>query len=140
MAGFKRQILAEQDQRLRPATLGELAEQGIGVFCWCNRCSHNGVLPVARLILELGPEMAVPEIGCALRCSRCGSKDIATRPDWPGLGQVTQHLSAPSPAPAPHQQEPHQQDPHQRAVGEDQENRQAQPFSQYDSAANAIEN
>jgi Fur family ferric uptake transcriptional regulator len=26
-----------------------------------------------------------------LRCTGCGSKDIATRPAWPSLGQVTRH-------------------------------------------------
>lgn len=88
MAGMKRRALADQDRRLSAATLGEVADQGVDVFCWCNRCAHNAVLPAARLAAELGRAYPVPEIGARLRCSRCAGKDVATRPAWPGLGQV----------------------------------------------------
>ena len=91
MAGFKRRELAERDRRLGAATLGELDAQGIAVFCWCNRCGHNAVLAIQPLIAALGPDYPVPEAGARLRCSSCGSKDVATRPDWPSLGQVTRH-------------------------------------------------
>jgi hypothetical protein len=26
-----------------------------------------------------------------MRCSGCGSKDVAARPDWPSLGQIARH-------------------------------------------------
>ncbi len=91
MSKLKHRLLAESDGALNAITLGELADQGVEVFCWCNRCSHNAVLPTARLLLEMGPAMAVPEVGAGLRCSGCGSKDVATRPAWPSLGQVTRH-------------------------------------------------
>jgi hypothetical protein len=71
--------------------LGEIASNGIDVFCWCNRCGYNAVLHAERLVAELGPGFPVPEVGARLRCSGCGAKDIATRPAWPGLGQVTRH-------------------------------------------------
>lgn len=91
MAGIKRARLKAEDRRRRAANLAELAEAGIDVFCWCNRCGHNAVLEIARLAAELGPGFPVPEVGARLRCSGCGAKDIATRPAWPGLGQVTRH-------------------------------------------------
>jgi hypothetical protein len=88
MSHTKRQLLAQEEHRLAPAQLGELAAQGIGVFCWCNRCFHSATLDSVVLAAELGPAYPVPELGARLRCSSCQSKDIATRPDWPGLGQV----------------------------------------------------
>jgi hypothetical protein len=91
MSKFKDHLLGEEDRRLKAVALGELAEAGIDVFCWCNRCSHNAVLGTDRLLAEMGPAQAVPEIGARLRCTGCGSKDIATRPAWPSLGQVTRH-------------------------------------------------
>ncbi len=91
MAGMKRRDLAERDRRLDAATLGELATQGVDVFCWCNRCGHNSELTVQRLAVALGRDHPVPEVGARLRCSRCGGKDVATRPAWPSLGQVARH-------------------------------------------------
>ena len=91
MAGIKRQWLDRKERESQAATLGELAEAGLEVFCWCNRCGHNAVIETARLIAELGPGFAVPEVGVRLRCSGCASKDVATRPHWPGLGQVARH-------------------------------------------------
>lgn len=92
MSQTKRKALAREERGLAPARLGELAAQGLGVFCWCNRCFHNAVLESAALLPELGPDFPVPELGARLRCSACQSKDIATRPDWPGLGQVARAL------------------------------------------------
>ena len=91
MGGVKRQQMSEAEQRSRAICLGELIESGIGVFCWCNRCGHNAVVEIELLVAQLGPDYPVPEVGARLRCSGCGSKDIATRPAWPGLGQVTRH-------------------------------------------------
>lgn len=91
MARLKEQWLKSEERRRPATTLAEIAKDEIAVFCWCNRCAHNAVLDSARLIAELGPDLPVPEIGARLRCSGCGSKDIATRPAWPGLGQVTRH-------------------------------------------------
>lgn len=95
MAGFKRAATAADDRRVRadarPMRLGDLLDQELDVFCWCNRCSHNGTLDRMLLLRQLGPAIAVPEIGARLRCSGCGSKDVATRPAWPGHGQITHH-------------------------------------------------
>jgi len=97
MGRIKESAQRQADAQLGAATLGELAADGLGVFCWCNRCGHNAVLEIGRLVGELGPAFPVPEVGGRLRCTGCGGKDIATRPAWPGLGPVTSH--APEPAP-----------------------------------------
>lgn len=92
MARIKDTLLRDEERRLKAATLGELAAERLRVFCWCNRCGHNAAIDTARLIAELGPDFPVPEVGARLRCSGCGSKDVATRPHWPGLGQVARHV------------------------------------------------
>lgn len=91
MGGIKRQELLQAERRRQPATLADLKAQGVEVFCWCNRCSHNAVLALDSLLPLLGHLCPVPEIGARLVCSSCGSKDVATRPAWKGLGQVTSH-------------------------------------------------
>lgn len=91
MAGFKRKLLAAEDGRLKAITLAELLDAKVDVFCWCNRCGHNAVLAAARLLAELGPGFPVPELGGRMRCTGCGSKDVATRPAWPSLGPVARH-------------------------------------------------
>ena len=95
MGRMKREAIDAQERRRArasaPATLGELAAAGIAVFCWCNRCAHNAELPADRLAAELGPALPVPEVGARMRCSGCASKDVATRPAWPSLGQVARH-------------------------------------------------
>ena len=75
----------------RPATLSDLAAADIGVFCWCNRCSHNAVVDVGRLLAALGPALPVPAVAARMRCGRCGGRDVATRPDWPSIGVVARH-------------------------------------------------
>ena len=91
MGQYKRRYIEAEDARRRATRLGEILQAGVDVFCWCNRCGHNATIPSARLVAELGPTFAVPEIGSRMRCSGCGSKDVAARPDWPSLGQVARH-------------------------------------------------
>jgi hypothetical protein len=91
MAGFKRRLNAEQDRLRHAMRLADLETHGVGVFCWCNRCSHSAIVPVAELLARLGPAIAVPEIGAKLRCSGCGARDVATRPAWRTLGEVARH-------------------------------------------------
>ena len=91
MGRMKQDHIAAQDRQRHATALGELQRQGIDIFCWCNRCGHNAVVPVAVFVAQLGPSFPVPDIGAHLRCSGCDSKDIAARPAWPSLGQVTRH-------------------------------------------------
>jgi hypothetical protein len=91
MAAVKRRAIETDERRRRPVTLGDLGNESIDVFCWCNRCGHDAVVGIDRLIKELGPSFPVPEAGTRMRCTGCGSKDVATRPAWPSLGQVARH-------------------------------------------------
>ena len=91
MGRMKQDRLAAQDRQRHATTLGELQRQGIDIFCWCNRCGHSAVAPVGVFVAQLGPSFTVPDIGAHLRCSGCDNKDIAARPAWPSLGQVTRH-------------------------------------------------
>ncbi|HYB11214.1 MAG TPA: hypothetical protein VEJ16_16250 [Alphaproteobacteria bacterium] len=92
MSGFKRRLVEAEDGRLKAILLAELANEGVDVFCWCNRCGHNAVVPTRNLIAALGPAFPVPEVGSQMRCMGCGAKDVATRPAWPSLGSVANHL------------------------------------------------
>ncbi len=91
MGRIKHGPLDAEARRQRATTLGDLAAQGVDVFCWCNRCGHNAVLETTLLIARLGPAQPVPDVGARLRCGGCAGKDIATRPAWPGLGEVARH-------------------------------------------------
>ena len=94
MSQIKQRAIAARDRGLHPVMLGDLSARRIDVQCWCNRCPHHGILPVSMLIASFGPDCPVPEVGARLRCSGCGSKDIATRPNWSSLGIVAQHKGA----------------------------------------------
>ncbi len=91
MAALKRQWQNAREQQIVAITVGELVDHEVGVFCWCNRCSHHAVFDAAMLVAQFGPTFPVPEVGARLRCSGCGAKDIATRPNWPSLGLVARH-------------------------------------------------
>ncbi|MEE2688668.1 MAG: hypothetical protein VX430_04500 [Pseudomonadota bacterium] len=91
MGQHKRKYLEKAESRRHAIQLGKIMQSGIDVFCWCNRCGHNATISSAHLATELGLAFAVPEIGSRMRCSGCGSKDVAARPNWPSLGQVARH-------------------------------------------------
>ena len=54
MAGIKRGQLDAEERRLRSTKLGELAEAGIAVFCWCHRRGPHAVVGNPRLAAALG--------------------------------------------------------------------------------------
>jgi len=91
MGRLKQDALDTEHRCRRAVTLGDLLDQALDVFCWCNRCGHNSVIETGWLAGQMGPAHAVPEVGSRLRCSSCASKDIATRPAWPSLGAVARH-------------------------------------------------
>lgn len=75
----------------KPQTLGDVKSYGVDIFCYCNRCGHNSVVPVDLLIDQLGPAYEVPKVWRWLRCQECDSKDVQARPNWKGLGVVANH-------------------------------------------------
>ncbi len=77
---------------LQPATLADMIEDGLLIFCWCNRCGHNAKIDPKPLSEKLSTAYPVPEIGQHMRCSACQTRDIATRPNWPTHGgQIARH-------------------------------------------------
>lgn len=50
-------------------TLWNLVQQGIDVFCWCNRCNHHAVLPVRVLAAHMEPSTPVPAVAARVVCS-----------------------------------------------------------------------
>jgi len=74
-----------------PATLGDMADQDLDIWCWCNGCCHHAVLATDMLIARLGRDQGVPGVADHAYCGNCGSWDVETRPNWPTVGVVTQH-------------------------------------------------
>lgn len=91
MVGLKRDMQTQAERRLQTTTLGDLARRGLGVFCWCNSCAHHASLAAITLAAQFGPHFPVQEVGGRLRCSGCGARDVASRPEWAPLGQVARH-------------------------------------------------
>lgn len=91
MARLKRRAMSVRNHANHPVLLGDLRDRNVDVQCWCNRCPHHAVLTTRLLIARYGANCPVPEIGAQLRCSGCGSKDVATRPNWTSLGLVALH-------------------------------------------------
>ena len=74
-----------------PATLADMADRGLDIWCWCNGCCHHAVLATDMLITRLGRDQGVPGVADHAYCVNCGSRDVETRPNWPAVGVVTQH-------------------------------------------------
>jgi hypothetical protein len=63
MGRLKESVIPREERGQRAASLEDLMQAGIGVFCWCNRCGHNA---------EVTTEMLVPQL-------------------WPSHGPITRH-------------------------------------------------
>jgi len=60
-------------------TLGNMREHGVrAVEATCDDCKHEAVVNVEAL----PNDFYVPDVALKLRCSACGSKKVAVRPDW----------------------------------------------------------
>ena len=70
--------MTDQRQSFIPVTLGDLARGGRLIWCYCEACGHER--EVDPLSLGLDPAEAVPTVGKRLKCSRCGGREITTRP------------------------------------------------------------
>lgn len=91
MGAFKDQKI-KQDEPQNPTILADLQQEGLAVFCWCNRCGHNAEIAVERFLSKVDLTFPVPELGQIMRCQNCQANDIATRPAWPSYGgQMARH-------------------------------------------------
>ena len=68
---------------LAPVTLGDLVRDDKLLWVYCCDCGHErDVNPAA---VPLPAETPVPEVGKRMRCSKCGSRKINTKPElYPG--------------------------------------------------------
>ena len=83
MGAFKRRLTARHDPS-DPATLGDLARDGLQVFCWCHRCGHNAELDTAADRAPW-PDVSGPRTWRAyalhlLRCARCRHQAVMAAP------------------------------------------------------------
>lgn len=82
----------DKTEPFQPVRLADLKQDGLLIFCWCNRCSHHAELSADTFIPTLGALFPVPDLGQHMRCSHCNMKDITTRPAWPAHGgQIARH-------------------------------------------------
>ena len=66
-----------------PVTLGDLQREDKLVWTYCCDCGHERDVTPARV--PLPSETLVPDVGKYMKCSRCGSIKIDTRPElYPG--------------------------------------------------------
>jgi hypothetical protein len=52
--------------------------RSVQAYCEAIGCGHEAIL----IVDELPDELPVPDVGPRLRCSKCGSRAIQTRPNW----------------------------------------------------------
>lgn len=71
-----------REEAPEPPTPAWVRDHGLDVFCWCYRCCHNAVVPLAVLIAQFGPTLLFPHLHGHLRRQACGSIDIHARPSW----------------------------------------------------------
>ena len=73
-----------------PVALDWLIANKIDLWVWCEDCSHHARLS-SELALQKFGNLSVPQIRQRLHCSKCRSRVIFVRPDWPRQGVVARH-------------------------------------------------
>ncbi len=73
-----------------PATLGDMANQGLDIWCWCNGCCHHAVLTTDMLIARLGRDQGVPGVADHAYCGklRLAGRGDATELAYCGCGDA----------------------------------------------------
>jgi hypothetical protein len=71
-------------------TLGNMRANGVRAViatCLNRECGHKADFVVG----QLGDDVAAPEVGRRMRCTKCGERKIESRPAWhtqrPGVGE-----------------------------------------------------
>jgi hypothetical protein len=81
MSRNPRRAYDEHGAEIAPMTLGTMREHGvrsIDAYCEAIGCGHSSTLNVDHL----PDDLPVPDVSLRLRCSKCGSRSIHTRPNW----------------------------------------------------------
>ena len=66
-----------------PVTLGDLVREDKLLWVYCCDCCHERDVNAANV--PLPPETPVPDVRKHMKCSKCGSRKIDTRPElYPG--------------------------------------------------------
>jgi hypothetical protein len=71
----------ENGNEIPPMTLASMRAHGvrsIDAFCQASGCGHEATINVDGL----PDSLPVPDVALKLRCSKCGSRSIHTRPNW----------------------------------------------------------
>ena len=71
-------------------SLSNMREHGVrSVLAICREasCGYSASINVN----DLPYEFPVPDVALRLRCSRCGSRDVKTQPDWKESGWALEH-------------------------------------------------
>ncbi len=62
----------------RPLTLSDLTSSGKLIWLYCYDCGHEQEIPPEMLPLPVS--VPVPDVGKPLKCSKCGSQKISSKP------------------------------------------------------------
>jgi hypothetical protein len=65
--------------------LAWLVENHLSLLCDCNKCWHHAELDPEPILARLGGQY-IPDLKQWARCTRCGSRDVSTRPQFPVYG------------------------------------------------------
>ena len=67
----------------QPVTLGDLIREDKLLWVYCCNCCHERDANPANV--PLPADTAVPEVGKKMKCSKCGSRGVETKPElYPG--------------------------------------------------------
>ncbi len=90
--GNPRRAYDAEGREIEPMTLANMREHGVrSVEASCQEigCGNEGSINVDHL----ADDLPVPDVALRLWCSRCGSRNVTTIPDWRGGAWVRQYGS-----------------------------------------------
>jgi len=65
----------------RPVTLEDMKTENVNILVYC-RCGHSAKISTDMLIEKMGGAVQVPRIAERMKCGKCGSKEVHTRPAY----------------------------------------------------------
>ena len=71
------------------ANLGDLSEK-YRLYGVCNACRDMRLLPMVRLLHDLGADFPIRGVRHRLRCHECGSRDCGIRIVWWGCEAIAE--------------------------------------------------